>query len=92
MRNAVKRRIVYAPITTVSIVSSPILGVENSLALNNSEYLISKPQYVEDTIGLSGTDLEKYYNRVRTESESNLVLQMKNYQSVWTNMLKVKHK
>ena len=50
--------------------------------IDNSEYLISERQYAEDALGLTGTALEDYINRVRSEYESDLVSQLQNYQSV----------
>jgi hypothetical protein len=51
-------------------------------SIDNSEYLISERQYAEDALGLTGTALENYINRVRSEYESDLVSQLQNYQSV----------
>jgi hypothetical protein len=50
--------------------------------IDKSEYLISERQYAQEGLGLTGTDLENYVNRIRSEYESDLVSQMQNYQSV----------
>jgi hypothetical protein len=50
--------------------------------IEKSEYLISERQYAQEGLGLTGTDLETYVDRIRSEYESDLVSQMQNYQSV----------
>jgi len=50
--------------------------------IDKSEYLISERQYAQEGLGLTGTDLENYVDRIRSEYESDLVSQMQNYQSV----------
>ena len=50
--------------------------------IDNSEYIVSEIQYAEDSLGLSGVDLQNYINKVRSEYESDLVSQLENYQSV----------
>jgi len=50
--------------------------------IDKSEYLISERQYVQEGLGLTGTDLENYVGRIRSEYEADLVSQMQNYQSV----------
>jgi hypothetical protein len=50
--------------------------------IDKSEYLISERQYAQEGLGLTGTDLENYVGRIRSEYEADLVSQMQNYQSV----------
>jgi hypothetical protein len=50
--------------------------------IDKSEYLISERQHAQESLGLTGIDLENYVGRVRSEYESDLVSQMQNYQSV----------
>ncbi len=62
-----------------SLVTEYLSKIDN---IDKSEYLISERQYAQEGLGLTGTDLENYVNRIRSEYESDLVSQMQNYQSV----------
>jgi hypothetical protein len=50
--------------------------------IDNSEFVLSERQYAEESLGLTGADLENYVSRVRSEYESDLASQLENYQSV----------